>query len=320
FDIINAITGSISGKNIVVSSLEHPSAFDSVQYYANLHNLELRVLQSNPSTGSIENSEVERLVDENTVLLSCMYASNVTGAVNDIPSIAKIARSIKPSIYIVIDAVQHMPHDIVDIDALDIDALNFAPYKYFGLRGSGIGWVSPRCAILPHNRILGFSKETWELGSTAPHIFASFSEIFNHVAWLGEKFTKSKNRRDLFINGIKQIKLHERALLFYALEGVGGLPGLRKINGVRVHCDSLPLYKRHFVLPITFDNIDSYSAVKEYINRGIHVFERKSSDYYSNRILRSLGLNSLIRISPIHCNSLNEIYKFLQVSQEIARL
>ena len=83
-----------------------------------------------------------------------MYSCNITGAINDIPAFVKAARSIKPDIYIVVDAVQHMPHAVVDISELDIDAMDFAPYKYFGCRGSGIGWLSERCAQLPHHGIL----------------------------------------------------------------------------------------------------------------------------------------------------------------------
>lgn len=320
YKIIGAITNNVNGKNIVVSILEHPSAFDAVQYYANIHNLEIRILECNPSTGAIDISEIERLVDKDTVLLNCMYSSNVTGAVNDIPTIVEVARKINPDLYIVVDAVQHMPHGIVDLDKLDIDGLNFAPYKFFGLRGIGIGWVSPRCSTLAHPRILGTSKENWELGSTAPHIFASISEIFNYVTWIGSQYTDINNRRKLFEIGMEQIALHERALLYYALEGLENVPGLRSMPKIKVHCDGLSLSQRHFVLPIIFANIDASAATQEYINRSIVVFERCSSNYYSKRIVNALNTNGLVRVSPIHCNSLDEIHRFLQVTQEISNL
>lgn len=320
FNIIGAIAAAIPGKNMVVSVLEHPSGFDSVEYYAERYGLELRVLQSNPATGGIDVSEVERLVDKDTVLLSCMYSCNITGAVNDIPAFVKAARSIKPDIYIVVDAVQHMPHSVVDLEALDIDAMDFAPYKFFGLRGSGIGWVSERCAVLPHNRILCYSKDTWELGSTAPHLFANYTAIVDYVAWLGSQFIQSDNRRELFVEGMHRISLHERALLHRALEGTDELPGLRKIEGVHVQCDNPDLTQRDFILPITFDNMDVTSAVEEYVKRGVYVFERKAPNHYSKRIVESFGLDGVIRVSPIHCNSTEEIDQFLRASAEIAKL
>lgn len=321
FNIIEAITQAIPGKNMVVSVLEHPSAFDSVQYYAERHGLELRVLRSNPAIGGVDVSEVERLVDKDTVLLSCMYSSNITGAVNDIPAFVKAARSIKPDLYIVVDAVQHMPHSAVDLEALDgIDAMNFAPYKYFGLRGSGVGWVSERCAVLPHNRILCYPKDTWELGSTAPHLFASYTAIVDHAAWIGSQFIESEDRRELFVEGMHRIELQERALLHRALEGTDELPGLRKIKGVRAQCDNPDLTQRDFILPVTFDNMDVTSAVEEYVKRGVYVFERKAPNHYSKRIVESFGLDGIIRISPIHCNSPEEIDQLLRASAEIAKL
>lgn len=251
FNIIEAITRSVKGKNIVVSILEHPSAYDSVQYYAEQRGLELRVMQSNPDTGGIDVSEVERLVDQDTVLLSCMYSCNITGAINDIPAFVKAARSIKPDIYIVVDAVQHMPHAVVDISELDIDAMDFAPYKYFGCRGSGIGWLSERCAQLPHHGILCYPKSNWELGSTAPN------------------------------------------------------PDLTK---------------RDFILPITFDNMDAASAAVELCKRGVYVYERVSTNHYSKRIVESFGLEGVVRVSPIHCHTPQEMDEFLMAVSEVLKL
>lgn len=320
FNIIGAIVAGVPGKNMVVSCLEHPSGFDSVQYYCERYGLELRVMQSNPATGGIDVSEVERLVDKDTVLLSCMYSCNITGAVNDIPAFVKAARAIKPDIYIVVDAVQHCPHAAVDVEALEIDAMDFAPYKFFGLRGSGIGWVSDRCAVLPHNRILCYPEGQWELGSTAPHLFANWAAIVDYVCWLGSQYIESDVKRELFVEGMNRIELHERALLNRALEGTDELPGLRAIKGLEVQCDNPDLTQRDFILPITFDNMDVTSAVEEYVKRGIYVFERKSPSHYSKRIVESFGLDGVIRVSPIHCNSKEEVDKFLKASAEIAAL
>ena len=320
FNIIGAIVAGVPGKNMVVSCLEHPSGFDSVQYYCERYGLELRVMQSDPATGGIDVSEVQRLVDEDTVLLSCMYSCNITGAVMDIPAFVKAARAIKPDIYVVVDAVQHIPHAPVDVEALGIDAMDFAPYKYFGLRGAGIGWVSDRCAVLPHNRILCYPLGQWELGSTAPHLFKNYAEIVKYVCWIGSHFIDSDVDRELFLEGMYRIELHERALLNRTLEGADGIPGLRAIKGLKVQCDNPDLTQRDFILPITFDNMDVTSAVKEFVKRGIYVFERKSPSHYSKRIVESFGLDGVIRVSPIHCNSKEEVDEFLKAAAEIAAL
>lgn len=321
FNIIQAIALNVKeGTNMVVSRLEHPSGFDSVEYYAERTGRELRVLQPNKATGRIDVDEVKRLVDKDTLLLSCMYSSNTTGGINDIPAIVKAAREIKPDIYIIVDAVQHAPHGLIDLSNLDIDAMDIAPYKFFACRGSGVGWVSERCAKLPHNRILCYSEDTWELGSTAPHIFAGYSAIVDHVTWIGSQFITSDDRRTLFEEGIKRIELQERALLHRTLEGSVDLPGLRHIPNIEVICDNPDLTQRDYILPIIFKNMDVTDAVKEYIKRGIYVFERKSPNHYSKRIVEAFDVEGVVRVSPIHCNSPEEVDAFLKASAEIAAL
>ncbi|MCF8020030.1 MAG: aminotransferase class V-fold PLP-dependent enzyme [Vallitaleaceae bacterium] len=320
FNIVGAIANNIEGKNMVVSVLEHPSAFDSVEYYAEKTGRELRVLDSNPATGCIDVEEVLKKVDKDTVLFSCMYSSNTTGGINDIPAMVEAVRKINPDIYIIVDAVQHAPHGLIDLSNLDVDAMDIAPYKFFGCRGSGIGWVSERCAKLPHNRILCYSEDTWELGSVAPAQYAGYSAIVDHVCWIGSEYINSTDRRTLFEEGIHRIELQERALLHRALEGTDVLPGLRNIPNVRVICDNPDLEKRDFILPILFENIDVTSATEEYIKRGIYVFERKSPNHYSKRIVESFGLEGVVRVSPIHCNSPAELDEFLRATVEIAAL
>ncbi|MFV0353374.1 MAG: aminotransferase class V-fold PLP-dependent enzyme [Oscillospiraceae bacterium] len=320
FNIIGAITDSVKGSNMVVSVLEHPSGFDSIEYHAKRTGRELRVMQSNPATGGIDVDEVIKHVDKDTVVLSCMYSCNITGAVMDIPSMVEEARKIKPDIFIVVDAVQHAPHGVVDLQKLDIDAMDIAPYKFFACRGSGVAWLSERCAKLPHNRVLCYPLDHWELGSVAPHQFAGYSAIVDHACWIGSQFIKSDDRRTLFVEGMYRIELQERALLHRALEGTDKLPGLRHIKGVRVQCDNPNLTERDFILPITFDNMDVTSASQEYVKRKVYVFERKSPSHYSKRIVESFGLDGVIRVSPIHCNSPEEVDLFLKATAEIAQM
>jgi selenocysteine lyase/cysteine desulfurase len=277
-------------------------------------------MQSNPVTGAVDAEQVSRLVDKDTALLSCMYSGNITGAIMDIPAIVAEARRVKPDIYIVVDAVQHAPHGLIDVEKLGIDAMDIAPYKFFGCRGSGVAWLSDRCAKLPHNRILCYDEDVWQLGSVAPAQFAGYSAIVDHVCWIGSEYADSGDRRALFEEGMHRIELQERALLHRALEGNGPLPGLRHIKGVSPRCDNPDLTRRDFILPVTFDNLDCTAAVKEYVKRGIYTFERKSPSHYSRRIVESLGLEGVVRVSPIHPNSPAEIDRFLEATGEIAKL
>ena len=319
FDMVRAVAENVPGTNMVTTVLEHPSAYDAMALYAERTGRELRVARSNPETGGIDVDEIVRLVDANTCLLNVIYASNISGAKLDIEAIVRRAREVKPDLYIVVDAVQHAPHGLIDLQKTPVDGINLAPYKFFGCRGSGIAWMSERAAALPHHKLAGKKAGHWDLGSVAPWQFAVVSEIVDYVCWLGGHFSEATSRRELFAAGIAHVELHERALLAALLEGVDGQPGLRAMPGVRVFLDHPDLSRRDLILGIGFDGLDCTRAVHEYGLRGVTVYERTAASIYSKRMLDSFGLEGTVRVSPLHCNSMAEMARFLQVTQEIAR-
>ena len=83
FHMVGLIMENIPGKNAVVSSLEHPSAFDAVAFYCKKTGKELRVVPANKKTGGIDPEEVAKYIDRDTCLLSVMSASNISGNIMD---------------------------------------------------------------------------------------------------------------------------------------------------------------------------------------------------------------------------------------------
>ncbi len=320
FQMVGAIMENCPGDNAVTSIMEHPSAFDAVQYYCQKTGKEMRVLQANPASGRIEVDEIKRVVTPTTTLLSVMWASNITGAIMDMEGIVKAAREINPDIYIVSDAVQHIPHAAVDVDALKLDGVNFGAYKFFGVRGMGYGYVSDRVATLPHRKVLGRDQKIWELGSPTPGNFAAMTAIVDYVCWLGKHFTDSDDRRTQYVTGMEHIHLQERALLKLMLDGTENVPGLRSIPGVVIYADDPDLTRRDLICGIGFENMSWSDAVVEYRNRNVIVFERLNTSPYSKRAVEAVGTAGAIRVSPLHCHTKADIEKFLRITQEIAKL
>ncbi|SFQ11792.1 aminotransferase class V-fold PLP-dependent enzyme [Variovorax sp. 770b2] len=320
FDMVRAVAENVPGTNMVTTVLEHPSAFDAMSLYASRLGRELRVARSNPVTGGVDVEEIVRLVDKDTCLLNVIYASNISGAKLDMAEIVRRARAIKPDLYILVDAVQHAPHGLIDLQKTPVDGINLAPYKFFGCRGSGLSWMSERAAVLPHHKLAGKKPDFWDLGSSAPWQFAALTEIVDYVCWIGGQFTDATERRALFVEGIGRIELHERALLAALLDGIGNATGLREMRGVEVFLDHEDLTRRDLILGIGFDRIDCTQAVVEYGKRGVTVYERVATSIYSKRMLESFGLEGTVRVSPLHCHSMADMEKFLRVTQEIAAL
>jgi selenocysteine lyase/cysteine desulfurase len=319
FDMVRAIAENVPGTNMVTTVLEHPSSFDAMQLYAERTGRELRVAPSNPVTGGIDVDAICRLVDADTALLSVIYASNISGAKLDIAEIVRRARAIQPGLYIVVDAVQHAPHGLIDLHKTPVDGINIAPYKFFGCRGSGLAWLSDRAALLPHHKLAAKKPDFWDLGSAAPWQFAVMSEIVDYVAWLGAQSGAAGDRRALFARGIEKIELHERALLARLLDGSAATPGLRHQRGVQVFLDHEDLAKRDLILAIGIDGLEYAQAVREYEQRGVVVYERVATSLYSRRMLESFGLAGAVRVSPLHCHGTADVDRFLRVTQEIAQ-
>lgn len=320
WEMTGVIAENVPGSNIVTSVLEHPCAFDSASFFAKKTGKELRIAPSDPVSGGISADSVAALIDGNTCLLSIMMASNISGAVQDISEIVRRAREIKPDMYIIVDAVQHAPHGIIDVDSLGIDGIMFAPYKFFGVRGSGIGYASERLCHLPHEHLFGEGEQdlTWKLGSPAPAHFAVVTAIVDYVCGIGGNFTDSTDRRELYAAGMSAIRRQELALMEYMLNGDSVHPGLRRIPGVKVLFDEADPVSRDFIVAMTLDGWEHAEAVREYERRGIIVYERVASSIYSARMLNFFGISGCIRVSPLHCNTKEEIAKFLDVTSDLA--
>ena len=317
FDMIRAVAENVPGNNIVTTVLEHPSAFDAASMYAQQLGKGLRVARSNRATGGIDVEDVVSLVDAQTCVLVLIQASNISGAKLDLEQIVRRAREVKPDLYILVDAVQHAPHGLIDLQQTPVDGINIAPYKFFGCRGSGFSWLSERAAVLPHHRLAGKRPDFWDLGSSAPWQFAVMSEIVDYVCWIGAHSGGDEDRRALFVRGMERIGLHERALLHRLLEGSATEPGLRHIDGVKVLLDHDNLAARDLILAISIDGLEHSQAVREYEKRGVIVYERIASSIYSGRMLESLGLEGAVRVSPLHCHTFEDIDRFLKVTSEI---
>ncbi len=318
FQVVRTILENADGTNAVTTSIEHPSAHDATEQYCKRTNKEFRVAAANPETGGVDVEEILRLVDKDTCLLNVMSASNISGYIFDMETIVTEARKINPDIYIVSDAVQHMPHGVLEVGKLQLDGCNFAPYKAFGIRGCGYAYVSDRVAKMYHHKLSAKPEKEWELG-TFPHPnFAAITAVVDYVCWLGSNFSNATSRRELFVEGMNRIHLQEHSLLIHMMEGTPEIPGLRHIPGVKVFLDSADDVDRDLISAIGIDGLDMTQAVAEYYKRGVTVFDRVNTSLYSKRILESLGLTGAIRVSPLHVHDTSDVDDFLKVTAEIA--
>ncbi|HIW12355.1 MAG TPA: aminotransferase class V-fold PLP-dependent enzyme [Candidatus Salinicoccus stercoripullorum] len=320
FEMIATAASESEPGNIVTTEIEHPSSYDACQFSAEKYGHEVRVAQADKSTGSVPLENITELIDENTRIISVILTSNITGAMHDMEKYSNQIREKSTDAFIIVDAVQGAPHAVIDIKKWSVDGMNIAPYKMFGNRGVGFAWMSDRLASLPHHRLIATEPTNWDLGSKTPAHYAAFSKVVDYICMIGEFYRKSDDRRELIVEGMNRIHKQEQAILERLLNGSENVIGINKIENVSVHFEKANGLNQDLILALTFDNIPNSEAVDHYGKENILVYARESSSHYSKRILEAVGLDSIVRVSPIHCHSEEDVDIFLEVTKRISEL
>ena len=154
---------SALSPRVIIGPLEHNAVAVPAQRLADLGHIDLQILDCDPE-GFVYPEQVTDLVNDNTILVECMHASNVLGTLQPIAEIAALARKANPDVIVMIDTAQTLgvlPCTLKDIDA---DILAFGGHK--GLLGpTGIGglYISPRVFDLETNTD---RMNSWAFGGT----------------------------------------------------------------------------------------------------------------------------------------------------------
>ena len=103
---------------------------------------------------------------------------------------------------------------MIDVEDWNVDVCNFAPYKFFGVRGCGFAYVSPRVASMFHERLLFKAPEVWALGTPAPGNFAAMMAVIDYVCSIGRHFSPDRSgARELFVEGM-HVNPYEKGNIF----------------------------------------------------------------------------------------------------------
>ncbi len=133
------------GNHIITTQIEH---------HAVLHTCELLEKEGFEVTylpvsenGLVCIKELKAAIQENTILVTIMYANNETGVIQPIADVVKIAHD--HNVVVHTDAVQIVGKKEIDIDALGIDLLSFSAHKFYGPKGVGGLFVKKGIRINP---------------------------------------------------------------------------------------------------------------------------------------------------------------------------
>ena len=166
-------------------------------------------------------------LDERVKIVAFSHHSNVTGAMAPVAEL--VARAKAVGALTVLDACQSVPHQPVDLHALDVDFAAFSGHKMLG--PNGIGGLYVRRSVLaglPPFLTGGSMIETVTMESStyapAPQRFEAGTPMTSQVVGLGAA------ARYLSALGMDAVHDHERDLVAAAIEGLCGIEGVRIVG------------------------------------------------------------------------------------------
>jgi len=201
------------GDRVVLTEMEHHSNLVPWQLAAARAGLTLAFLRVSDD-GTLDLSDLEKLLAPPTRLLSIGHQSNVLGTVVPLRTIIEAAH--QRDVLVCVDAAQSVPHMPVSVRELDCDFLAFSGHKMCAPMGAGVLWARPELLermppfLGGGSMILRVSLEhsSW---STVPHKFEAGTPDVGAAAGLAAACD--------YLDGVgrDRIHAHERELTGHLL-------------------------------------------------------------------------------------------------------
>ena len=154
----NAVLNSVilrKDKKYIFSMGEHSSIYEPAKKYLEQgYNIVFIPLNSN---GSVNEQALYDELDETVALVSLIYVSNETGAVNPIKNITARVKAFNKNIIVHTDAVQAIGKVDINVQALGVDYLTMSAHKINGPKGVGALYIKDKNKFKP--QLIGGGQE-----------------------------------------------------------------------------------------------------------------------------------------------------------------
>jgi cysteine desulfurase family protein (TIGR01976 family) len=299
------------GDEIIISRMEHEGNVSPWLQMAEDNDLVVKWLEFDRDTWRVEPELLAPLLTERTRLMALNYASNLTGGVNDVKALTKMAQDAGAMVYV--DAVQYASHRLIDVKDLNCDFLACSPYKFYGPHLGVVYGKRARLESLHAYKLRCASEELpfrFSLGTPAFELIAGLMGTLDYFQWLAGEVGVSGDRRQLFEGAYAAMGDHEDALSEALLAGLTAIPGLT-MQGART------LTHRVATFSFTHEKHPASAVARELSAAGVYCHW---GDNYAFEVARALALDpheGVLRLGVGHYNTLGEINEALSAIERV---
>jgi cysteine desulfurase family protein len=308
-DVLNlAIRGAVRpGDHVVTTVCDHNSVLRPLTALRESIGVAVHYVPCDEA-GFVDPDDVRAALRPNTRLVAVVHASNVTGAIQPVEEIGRIARG--HGALFLIDAAQSLGHVPIDVPRLEVDLLAAPGHKgLLGPLGTGVLYIRP-----------GVERELEPLryGGTG-----SRSDEDRQPSQLPDKYEPGNHNLPGLAGLAAACEFLERSTITsiqnHQSELTARLLGrLREIGGLKVHGPQSTT-NRTSVVSMTVDGYDpqELAAVLE----SSHRIQCRAGLHCAPRMHAALGTTSgggTLRLSPGFATTLDEIDVVASAIEEVA--
>jgi len=309
-DSINLLAASFgqsieTGDEIVISYLEHHSNIVPWQMLCERSGATLRVVPIN-ERGEIIMDDYLALLGPRTRLVAMSHVSNALGSIIPVEQI--IAAAKERNIPVLIDGAQAVPHQPVDVTALDCDFYAFSGHKMCGPTGIGVFYAREKwLERLPPYQGGGDMILTVSFDDTTyndlPYKFEAGTPNIAGAIGLGAAIDY------LLAIGMDKIQSHESALLDYATRRI-----ISDVDGVRIIGTAK---QKAGVLSFTLDDIHPHDLGTVLDQQGVAI---RTGHHCAMPVMEFFGIAGTARASLAFYNCRQDIDQLIDGLQLAIRM
>ena len=299
------------GDEILVSLMEHHSNIVPWNIISGITKANVKYGEVKDD-GTLNYKSFENLISGKTRIVCLSHVSNVTGIVNDVKRVVRVAH--ENGALALIDGAQSVPHMPVDVKDLDADFLAFSGHKMLGPTGIGVlyGKKDILESMEPFQgggemiREVSFDRRTKQCSiswNTLPWKFEAGTPNVSGAVGLMEAVRYLKRL------GMRNVKTHEEVLTKYAL------PRMKSCEKAKIFGTEDTSVKCG-IIPFGIDGLSSHDVALFLDNYGIMV---RSGFHCAQPLHEVFKLSSSARASFYIYNTREEIDRFIEVLEEIGR-